>query len=95
MSLTLRDAQYLSWKTIHKFGSAKEQILLDSTATILKKAQAIADELKNSGSSNKDSLGLLFSELLFSLFIIAEQQGLNLEESFLSAIDEIILNLVS
>jgi len=97
LSLTVRDAQYLSWKTFKKLGQTERGLpVSESTVDFVKKAEAIAKKIQDSESSaDKEALGRLFSELLFTVFVLAEQHGVSLEESFLATVDEIILGSVS
>jgi hypothetical protein len=96
LSLTLRDAQYLSWKTFKKLGKAEKYSEGSvSIADLMKKAEEISKRIQDSESTiNKEGLGVLFSELLYVIFLLAEQHGVNLEESFLQTIDEIIMGSV-
>ena len=100
MSVTLRDAQHLSWKTfkriqpVNSSGSAG----FDSAAEFAKKAEQVAGRirmLQEAGSSGQREVAKLFSELLFSLFVLSERYGVSLEDSFLQAVDELILDSVS
>jgi hypothetical protein len=101
LSLTLRDAQHLSWKTFKKFEmiDEKRSAGLGSAVDLVKKASEIAvkiDELEKSGAGGKkEEIGKLLSELLFIMFVVAERQGLSLEDSFLQSVDELILGFVS
>jgi NTP pyrophosphatase (non-canonical NTP hydrolase) len=97
LSLTLRDAQHLSWKTLKKL----EQLDKTQTQTLTngieldKKAHEISEKLKqNQTGEQKEELGKLLSEMLFECFVTAEQNGVSLEESFLQSIDELILRFV-
>jgi hypothetical protein len=66
--------------------------LIEKSDEIAQKIQA----LQNSDApAKKEVFGKLLSELLFGAFVLAEQQGISLEESFLQAIDEMILEFVS
>jgi hypothetical protein len=100
MSLTLRDAQHLSWKTFRKFENQDKSrsASFDSATELLKKAGEIADKIKilqNSDSLERGELAKMFSELLFSLFVLSERYDVNLEDSFLQAVDELIMGFVS
>jgi len=100
MSLTLRDAQHLSWKTFRKFETQDKSrsASFDSATELVKKAGEIADKIKIlqiSDSLERGELAKMFSELLFSLFVLSERYGLNLEDSFLQAVDELIMGFVS
>jgi hypothetical protein len=100
MSLTLRDAQHLSWKTFKKFESMNKMRSsgFDSAPEFVRKADEIVGKIKllqNGGSSGQGELAKLFSELLFSLFVLSERYGVSLEDSFLQSVDELILGFVS
>jgi hypothetical protein len=101
LSLTLRDAQHLCWKTFKKFEmiDQKNSKTYASGEKLVKKSEEIAQKiqtLQNAGATaKKEGLASLLSELLFGAFVLAEQQGVALEESFLQAIDEMILSFVS
>jgi hypothetical protein len=101
LSLTLRDAQHLSWKTFKKFESVNEKrsASFGSAADFVKKADEIAQKirtLENSGSSaGKEEIAKLLSELLFAMFVLSERCGVSLEDSFLQSVDELILGFVS
>jgi len=96
----LRDAQHLSWKTFKKLEKVDEKLAanLGTASDLVKKAEEIAKKtktLENSSSPSKEEVGKLLSEILFSSLIIAERSGVSLEDSFLQALDEIILGFVS
>ncbi len=101
LSVTLRDAQHLSWKTFKKVESIDEKFStrFGSGTNLVKKAEEIRMKLREPQSSdspqNRDELSKLFSELLFSLFVISERQGVSLEDSFLESVNNLILELVS
>jgi hypothetical protein len=100
MSLTLRDAQHLSWKTFKKFEalSEKDAARFGSAAELVKKVCDVAQKktLENAQTpEGKEELGKLLSELLFVMFVLAERYGVSLEESFMQAVDELILGFVS
>lgn len=65
----------------------------------MKKACEMAGKTQNlnessNGCTEKETLRKLLSELLFETFVLAEQNGVNLEESFMQTIDEYILGFV-
>ena len=101
LSLTLRDAQHLSWKTFKKFETLdkKRSESFGTAAELAKKAGGIVEKIKALKSSatpeGKEELGKLLSELLFAAFVAAESNGVSLEDSFLQTVDEIILGFVS
>jgi hypothetical protein len=100
LSLTLRDAQHLTWKTFKKFEkiNEKQATAFGSSDALLKKAGEIARKMalpELDSSAGKEEFAKLLSELLFSLFVLAEQRKVSLEDSFLQSVDELILGFVS
>jgi NTP pyrophosphatase (non-canonical NTP hydrolase) len=101
LSLTLRDAQYLSWKTFKKLGATGEKRSTTSKTPedLIKKACETAGKMRtlkefSSCPADKETLEKLLSELLFETFILAEQNGVDLEKSFMQTMDEYILGFV-
>jgi NTP pyrophosphatase (non-canonical NTP hydrolase) len=98
VSLTLRDAQHLSWKTLKKLENldrTQAQTLANGT-DLTKRAQEISQKLAQPQTAEqKEQLGKLLAEVLFECFVTAEQSGVSLEESFLQSMDELILKFVS
>ena len=98
LSLTIRDAQHLSFKTFKKFETLDEKrsSTIGTPTDLIKKAEEIAQKIKAlENSEPKEEIGKVLSELLFSVFVLAERQGVNLEDAFLQTVDEIILGFVS
>jgi len=101
LSVTLRDAQHLSWKTFKKFEPSMEKrdTHFGSEINLVRKAEEIAEKLKETKNSDSPQsrieLAKLFSEMLFSLFVLSELQGVSLEDSFLEAVNDRILEYVS
>jgi len=100
LSLTLRDAQFLSWKTFKKIEAkrGKESDISAMSDEMAKKASEIAERIKSGSSRNaqiKDELSKLLPELLYLAFVLAENHGVNLEELFMQTVDEYILGFVS
>ncbi len=100
MSLTLRDAQHLTWKTYKKIEKIQpdQAAPLSSTAYLTQKTDEITEKIKTLRSADskadREELAKLLSEQLFALFVLAEQHGVSLEDSFLQAMDEVILGFV-
>ncbi len=99
LSLTLRDAQHLCWKTFKKFEmiDQKNAASFENSNYLTKKAEEITQKIKATENSDmvKEALAKMLSELLFAAFVLAERQGLSLEESFLQTVDDMILGFVS
>ncbi|MCX8177274.1 MAG: hypothetical protein N3F10_03135 [Candidatus Bathyarchaeota archaeon] len=99
MSLTLRDAQHLCWKTFRKLKTKTEHQTSIQTSELVKSAEKIVSEIQNATSScenltDKENLQKLFSEILYLTFVLAEHYNINLEESFMQTINEYILGFV-
>ena len=95
LSLTMRDAQHLCWKTYMKFKlkEAKEANVLDVVADLKTKANSLADTIKKEAETEK--IAEILSELLFAAFVLAEHSNVNEEESFLQSIDNYILRQIT
>ncbi len=103
MSLTLRDAQHLSWKTFKKF-EAVDQKKAANIGTVEALATKVADlaqimkaevgsEMDNAKAS--EAAKKVLSEIVFNVLVLAERSSVELEDSFLQTVDEIILGFVS
>lgn len=106
MSLTLRDAQYLCWKTFKKiknFGSKEGEVgaLLAMMADLPEKAGSLAAVVKALEASEPDKpsirtmLATELSDMLYVIFVMAEHYGINLEDSFLQIMNDRILKFIS
>jgi hypothetical protein len=99
LSLTLRDAQHLSWKTFKKFEALSEarSAGIGTGDDLAKKSNEIVGKINTleNSKANKSEVERLISELLFSAFVFSERNGINLEETFLQTVDDIILSFVS
>ena len=107
MSLILRDAQYLCWKTFKKIsknlGSKGGEVgVLSAMMTDLpEKAGNLAAVVKALEASKpdkpntKEMLATELSDMLYVIFVMAEHYGINLEDSFLQTMNDRILKFVS
>ena len=68
-----------------------EYLLKTADELVNKKIKAYLDI---DASGNKEAIANALSELLFATFILAERYGVELEESFLQSVNEIILGFV-
>jgi hypothetical protein len=59
------------------------------------KAKELSQKAQFENASDKLTAAKLLSELLYFAFVLAEQRGVDLEESFLQSIDELILGSVT
>ena len=107
MSVTLRDAQHLCWKSFRKtsdlLNSERGQVWTPfvATADLLVKEGEIATVVKNleacsppEGSEVKDMLATRLSHVLYLVFILAEHYGIELEESFMQTVNDYMLKFV-
>jgi hypothetical protein len=99
LSLTLRDAQHLSWKTFKKFEALSKirSARLGTEDDLVRKSNEIAEKLKapEKSKTDKSEIEKLISELLFSAFVFSERNAINLEDAFLQTVDDLILSFVS
>ncbi len=107
MSLTLRDAQYLCWKNFKKID--RRSSLKDGEAwtpytlmkDLLKEVSDTAETVKKLGGNTSDQpkpnegLATELSNILYFVFILAEYYGVNLEESFLQTMNDLILKFMT
>lgn len=91
MSYTLRDAQHVCWKTYRKLGG--NQTALSLVSGLLEEASKVAITVKEQPEEEaKQALATQLSDLLYSVFVLAEQHGINLEEIFLQSVNDRILS---
>jgi hypothetical protein len=97
MSITLRDSQHLCWKTFMKLSKgAGDSQSSRPIEDLIMKTEQLAKKIKATDNLvTNEEFGRLFSELLYYIFILAEHQNVNLEESFMQTIDEIILGSIN
>jgi hypothetical protein len=107
MSLTLRDAQHLCWKTLRvindKISLEKGKkwsplVVVDDIAKNSKKTAKLVKDAQIAKSpldeKEKEVLATNLSDLLYAPFVLAEHFGLDLEEAFLQTMnDRMILNI--
>jgi hypothetical protein len=101
MSLTIRDAQHLSWKTLKKLEKLEGKMSEDlgSASGLVGRARGIAEKVEKVNVSDsevsREELANSLAEMLFTALVLAERYGLSLEESFLRSVDDLILKFVS
>lgn len=94
MSYTLRDAQHVCWKTFKKLGG--NQTLLSVITDLLEEASKVAVTVKEQPDEKaKQTLAIQLSDVLFSVFVLAEHYGINLEEIFLQSVNDRMLSNLS
>ena len=91
MSYTLRDAQYVCWKTFKTLGG--NQTATSLAADLVGEASRVAMTLnEQSEKEAKQALAAQLSDVLYSAFVLAETFGINLEEIFLQNVNDRILS---
>jgi len=91
MSYTLRDAQYVCWKTFKKLGGNQTSTFI--AADLVQEASKIAVTVNEQSEKEvKQTLATELSDVLYSAFVLAEQYGINLEEIFLQNVNDRILS---
>ena len=107
MSLTLRDAQHLCWKTFRKINDkldverGKGWTPFVMVTDMLEEAGEVAAVVKGlegfkppDKPKTKEMLATELSDLLYIIFVLAEHYGISLEESFMQTVDEYILRFI-
>lgn len=94
MSYTLRDAQHVCWKTYKKLGG--KQTIPAVAATLVAEASKVAETVKEQPEDKaKQVLAAQLSDVLFSVFVLAEHYGISLEQDFLQNVNDRILSNLS
>ena len=107
VSIALRDAQHLSWKTFRKI---KDMLGPDGSrvwtpfamvAALLEEAGGVASAVRGLESpepsekvKTKEMLATELSDVLFMVFVLAEHYGIELEESFMQATSDKFMSMV-
>ncbi len=93
MSYTLRDAQHVCWKTYKKLDG--NQTIPTVVATLLEETSKVAATVKEQPEGKiKQVLPSQLSDVLFSVFVLAEYYGISLEENFLQSVNDRILSSI-
>jgi len=105
--LTLRDAQHLCWKNFRKINDkldpekgkhwtpfATATDLLEKSGDIARAINALEDSQSDGKAETKVVLATQLSELLYTILVLEEHYGINLEESFLQSMDDYILKFI-
>jgi NTP pyrophosphatase (non-canonical NTP hydrolase) len=108
MSLTLRDAQYASWKIFKKINAkldaerGKPWDPFVMVTDMLEEAGEVAAVVKGlegfkppEKPKTKEMLVKELSDLLFIIFVLAEHYGVNLEETFLEHVNDYLLKFLT
>ena len=107
MSLTLQDAQHVTWKIFKKIKamskSGTEKIpdpfalvtdLLQETGEVAAAVKGLESSTPVEKQKNKSLLAKELDEMLYCVFVLAEHYGLSLEESFLEHVNDNLLRLL-
>jgi len=107
VSIALRDAQHLSWKTFRKLkdmlGSelGKEWTPFAMVTALLEEAGEVASAVKGLEGfkplekvKTKEMLGTELSDVLFMVFVLAEHYGIELEESFMQTTNDRYMSML-
>ncbi len=108
MSLSLQDAQHVSGKIFRKIEAksdaegAKHWNPLAIVTSLLKEAGEVSAVVKGLESSNsaekpqtKEKLARELNDVLYSVFVLAEHYELNLEETFLEHVNDLLLKTLT
>jgi NTP pyrophosphatase (non-canonical NTP hydrolase) len=108
MPLTLQEAQLVSWKVFRKINDrvdatgGKPSNPFVMIAGILEKAGEAASTIEDlegfklpDKPKTKEMLASELSDLLYAVFVLAENYGLNLEETFLEHVNEHLLRFIT
>jgi len=108
MTMTLQDAQHVSWKIFNKINSRLET----ETGKGCDRSVVVTDLLEESGrvaavvkgleglepaekTKSKETLAKELNNLLYSVFVLAERYGINLEETFLEQVNDHLLRFLT
>ena len=107
LSLPLRDAQYLCWKTFKKINMKLDAARGKSwspfvmVTDLLEEAGEVAAVVKGlegfkppEKPKTKEMLATELSDLLYIIFVLAEHYGINLEETFLQTVNDYALRFI-
>lgn len=107
MALTLRDAQHLCWKNFRKINdnlkqeSDKALTPLTAITDLLKETENVAVIVKTLGdlevaqrADAKEKLAEKLSNLLYIIFVLAENYNIELEEAFLQTVNDYMLKFI-
>jgi NTP pyrophosphatase (non-canonical NTP hydrolase) len=108
MPLTLQEAQLVSWKVFRKISgrldASGEKLAnpLVMVADILEKTGKTAATVKGleglkspDETKTKEVLAGELSDLLYTVFVLAEHYGLNLEDTFLEHVNDYLLQFIT
>lgn len=101
MSLTLRDAQHVSWKTFRLINDkldpekgkmwtplATLEDMRESVEDILKSVTHIEESEMQKDKTKTDKLATRLSDVLYAVFVLAEHYRINVEEVFMETMND-------
>jgi NTP pyrophosphatase (non-canonical NTP hydrolase) len=107
MSVTLRDAQHLCWKNFRKINDVldpergKSWTPFVMATNLLEEAGEVAALIKGleefkppDKPKAKEMLATELSDLLYIVFVLAENYGIELEEAFMEAVNDYVLRFI-
>jgi len=107
VSIAVRDAQHLSWKTFRKLGDmlgpegGKEWTPFAMVTALLEEAGEVASAVRglegfkpSEKVKTKEILATELSDVLFMVFILAEHYGIELEESFMQTTNDRFMSML-
>ena len=107
LSVTLRDAQHLCWKNFRKINDRFEPergkmwtpfVTVTELHEEVRKVSAAVKKLESSripkGSREKERLAKELSNVLYTIFVLAEHYQIELEETFLQTVNDYILKFI-
>jgi len=108
MTLTLQDAQLVSWKIFRKINDkldpekGKNWNPFVMVTDLLKEAGGVATAVKGleglespDKCEAKEILARGLNDLLYSVFVLAEHYGVNLDETFLQQVNDYLLGFLT
>lgn len=108
MFLTLRDAQHLCWKIFRKINDKLDPVrgkdwtpsvmvtdLLEEAGEIAAAVKGLEGFKPSEKPKTKEILATDLSNLLYIIFVLAENYGINLEEVFAQTVNDYILKFIS
>lgn len=108
MTLTMQEAQLVSWKIFRKINTrlgAEREKAWDPfvmTTDIFEEAGDVASVVKElegfkppDKPATKEKLAKELSDLLYAAFVLAEHYGINLEETFLENVNNCLLRFIT
>ena len=107
VSIALRDAQHLSWKTFRKLEGVlgpergREWTPFAMVTALLEEAGEVASAVRGLEGfkppekvKTKEVLATELSDVLFMVFILAEHYGIELEESFMQTTNDRFMSML-